>query len=339
MKKVTHLVPIDRVGGVEIAARTVDKSFHKNIYFNIEYIFTESDMHSKYSLFNIFLFKDCVTRIIKDKPDMLVISLWRSCIVGFFVKIFSPRIKLVLFSHSEADVHILDFLFTRILIPLTEQIWADSYISIVNRFKLFSSKLDYKIISYIPRKLDYLNNIALLPNFIYWGRIGAEKNLSRALKIFSLVAKFHKNSHFSIIGADGGDLDKVKEQVKELNIENMTTIYQSKDIVGIINIAKKCSFYLQTSLYEGMAVSVAESMQLGLVPIVTQVGEIANYCNYSNSIIIDSDIEAARDILMILDNYDRYNIMRKNASLEWENCQTYRESFCINSYELLSNVN
>ena len=42
--------------------------------------------------------------------------------------------------------------------------------------------------------------------------------------------------------------------------------------------AKKCSFFLQLSFYEGFAMSVIEAMQLGLVPVVTNVGEISNYC-------------------------------------------------------------
>ena len=56
----------------------------------------------------------------------------------------------------------------------------------------------------------------------------------------------------------------------------------------IKNFAKESSFFIQSSFSEGMGISVLESMQLGLVPIVTNVGNIKNYCKDNfNSIIID----------------------------------------------------
>ena len=49
--------------------------------------------------------------------------------------------------------------------------------------------------------------------------------------------------------------------------------------------AKNASFFIQLSSYEGMAMSVSESMQLGLIPIVTNVGQIKIYCkNLFNSL-------------------------------------------------------
>ena len=45
---------------------------------------------------------------------------------------------------------------------------------------------------------------------------------------------------------------------------------------GIKKLAN-ASFYLQTSKFEGFAMSVVESMMMGLVPVVTPVGEIGRY--------------------------------------------------------------
>ena len=51
-----------------------------------------------------------------------------------------------------------------------------------------------------------------------------------------------------------------------------------KDLDSIIELTEETSFYLQTSKLEGMAMSVIESMQVGLIPLVTNVGEIQYYC-------------------------------------------------------------
>ena len=46
-------------------------------------------------------------------------------------------------------------------------------------------------------------------------------------------------------------------------------IYSEMSFDEIKKYAKKSSFFIQSSIAEGMAMSVLESMQLGLVPIVT----------------------------------------------------------------------
>ena len=47
--------------------------------------------------------------------------------------------------------------------------------------------------------------------------------------------------------------------------------------------------------------SVVEAMQLGLVPVVTNVGEISRYCiDNFNSVIYKSDIETFDDISKLL---------------------------------------
>ena len=52
MKKLIHIVPINRVGGVEVAAQSVDGRIYNNFELNVRYIFQESDLKSNYSLFN-----------------------------------------------------------------------------------------------------------------------------------------------------------------------------------------------------------------------------------------------------------------------------------------------
>ena len=47
-----------------------------------------------------------------------------------------------------------------------------------------------------------------------------------------------------------------------------------------------------------MAFSVVEAMQLGLVPVVTAVGEIRAYChNGQNAVRIETDEQAVEDVL------------------------------------------
>src|SRR5690606_29152265 len=80
-----------------------------------------------------------------------------------------------------------------------------------------------------------------------------------------------------------------------------------------------CSFFLMTSSAEGMAVSVVEAMQLGLIPIVTPVGEIPRYCaGGENAILVHDDGEAVAEIISLLERPDKLASMRESARGFWE---------------------
>jgi glycosyltransferase involved in cell wall biosynthesis len=339
MKKLIHIVPINRVGGVEVAAQSVDGKVFNNFQLSVRYIFKESDLKSYYSLFNpSFAFKAAL-QISKEKPNLVIVSLWRSCLTGILIKLFRPKTKIVLFIHSVAESHILDFLLTRVMLFFSFAVWSDSDASLMQRFKFLNINKKSKVISYIPRTLKKNMSFNLEPNFIFWGRIGAEKGLDRALIIFSKVAKFYKNASFVIIGPDGGELENIKFFSKELGVFDRVQFYNAMAIDEIYTFAKNASFYIQTSKFEGMALSVVEAMQMGLVPVVTPVGEIFSYCNEDNAIIVHSNDEAVRDILLVLESRQDFESKSNNANLTWLKTDSYEESFfkecnnVINHYE------
>jgi glycosyltransferase involved in cell wall biosynthesis len=86
-------------------------------------------------------------------------------------------------------------------------------------------------------------------------------------------------------------------------------------------------FYLQTSIYEGMAMSVVEAMQLGLLPVVTPVGEIGSYCrDGGNAVVVNNDERAVADVLHLLTDPAAYGTLRQQAIEEWLDKPLYRES-------------
>ena len=86
----------------------------------------------------------------------------------------------------------------------------------------------------------------------------------------------------------------------------------------IYKIAQDCSFFIQLSSYEGMAMSVVESMQLGLVPIITEVGEIENYCqDLKNGIIYEGYNKTFEKVLKII-NDGKYSLLSSNAIKTWK---------------------
>jgi glycosyltransferase involved in cell wall biosynthesis len=76
-----------------------------------------------------------------------------------------------------------------------------------------------------------------------------------------------------------------------------------------------------------MAMSVVEAMQMGLVPVVTAVGEIASYCRQGdNSVVVESDQQAIETILSLLNCDEKFQAMRSKAIATWNGKPRYSES-------------
>ena len=330
MKSIVYLVPLDGNGGVEIAARTLQKLNNENFKFNLLYIF-----QNRSEVFNTFKLVKSIKKVLKSNPDILIVSLWRSALVGIFVKIFRPKIKVILFVHSEKDTHFFDFIVTRVAIFFSYELWFDSIASSKNRFRFILKKSNSNIVSFNSRKIKKFEDIKNKPNFIFWGRVSEEKGLFRSLEIFQGVLKFFPEATYTIIGSQEYEFPKIKQFCIDRNIHKSIRFFDEMEFKDIINQAKFASFYLQTSKFEGFAMSVVESMMMGLVPVVTPVGEISKYCSADNSIIVYSNMEAIRDIVMVLRDNDFFNNLSNLATQTWKGKITYKDSFVNNCLRIL----
>lgn len=330
LPNVLHLVPTDGYGGVEIAAKYAKNINSNKFKFNIGYIYDQQISTQNYSFaFNPFKIINSAIQINKNIPDIIILSLWRSVLIGLILKIFKRNISLILFIHSETDSHWFDKLLTFLGAIFSDEIWADSESTMEKRLQYYKIEKRKNIITFLPRNLKRIVDAYHKPmaNFIYWGRIGNEKQIDFSIQIFSKILTFYPNAIFRIIGPDGGSKTYLKNLIKKLKITKSIIWYDEQNIDKIIELAKKSSFYIQASKFEGMAVSVAEAMQLGLVPIVTNVGEIRKYCeDGKNSIIIkDFDTTVSR-IKSIIRSQKDFAKLSYNATNAWKNKGNYKDS-------------
>ena len=125
MLKVLHLVPYDGIGGVETAARSMAGCSTEAVEFQVEYIYPPAtSRQGRYALFYPGPMLRAARRIVAEKPDLLIASLWRSCLVALFAKLFYRRLRLVLFLHLPNDVHWLDRQVTRLAAALAYTLWG-----------------------------------------------------------------------------------------------------------------------------------------------------------------------------------------------------------------------
>lgn len=335
-KKVIHIIPYDGTGGVETAARSMDKKFQSGINFKIQYIFRKyPDKYKLIQKINPLSYFYCAFLIIRQKPDLLIVSLWRSCIVAILAKVFLRRTKVALFLHYPENVHVLDTILTNIMSYFSNELWADSKATFSSRIsnKINANK---KIISFVTHRLTPISQENMNKNFIFWGRLHQQKGLNRAIDIFRRIKLISPESKFFIIGPNGGEEEKLKKFTFDLKLQDSILFLGEMSFSKIKDFAKNASFYLQSSQLEGMGMSVVEAMQLGLIPVVTPVGEINNYCkNQYNSILIDKDDFFIKELSQLILNQNDRLRLRNNAIESWATKEIYSDSVYTASINLM----
>lgn len=337
MRKVLHLIPYDGIGGVEEAARSMaaDPS-RPGIDFALRFLFPNVRSRAqRLATFNPLRILAEARGIAAEAPDLLIVSLWRAALTGCLVKLLNRRVRLVLFVHNSADAHGLDFLATRAALRLADAVWTDSAASVQNRFRR-APRQPVTTISYLAHKLAPLPappaGTPPAPVFAFWGRLSAQKNLSRALALFAALRDNHPDARFLIIGPDGGQQALLQRDVAARGLSDAVTFAGPRPFDDIPAAVAEAGarFYLQTSTYEGMALSVTEAMQLGLVPVVTPVGEIARYCRDGDNAVLVGDATGPdavpAGLHALLTDGAAYASHRAGAVATWAGADAYTPS-------------
>ena len=72
--------------------------------------------------------------------------------------------------------------------------------------------------------------------------------------------------------------------------------------------------------------SIVESMQFGLIPIITNVGQAKNYCIHNKNSIIFSDLETTyTEVIKLINDRNKMQNLRNNAFNKWLRNSTYKE--------------
>lgn len=348
-KKVIHLIPQDGLGGVEQAARSLTPSSDLDIHIAFvsgsslrkDSIFEEIS-GPKVSLNSPMFYINGLKYLIKEKPDLLVSSLWRSSIISIMYALYNKlvvkrELKLVLFLHATEFAHLPDRIITTILSYLADEIWCDSEASKANLFENQRSSFKNKarVISFFIENKKMLEVNNKKNNFVFWGRLAKAKRLDKAIKLFGKINTEQPNSLFYIYGPDGGELKNLQTLVKELELENHVLFMGKKEPGEYPEQAISSKFFINTSSHEGMAIAVTEAMQLGLVPIVTPVGEIANYCTDGLNSIYYQD-SAYEKVLNAINDQTVYDSLSSNARTYWKQKVDYSMDFNQNCQRILS---
>lgn len=334
LSRVVHLIPRDGLGGVESAVRSLDPNKHKDLavlYMAGPSLRPVSRLFRTLSpdrgLWSPVAYWVALKELLRMRPKVLICSLWRASLVGIFAKILMPRTKLVVIVHATVISHFADKLVTSLACKMAEEVWCDSEASKVAVRELFGQEakkisfrvaVDVKLKGRQRRRLD----------FVFWGRHAHVKRLPRAVRLFNRVLAQHPDARFYIYGGEGPATEEVLRAAGEATRPDRIQLMGIKPPAEYPEPIPSCTFFLMTSRTEGAALAVVEAMQLGLIPVVTPVGEIANYCvDGVNAILVEDDQIAADRIISLAEDGQRLLAMTMAAVETWNDVPDYSSDF------------
>lgn len=299
-QKLVYILHELKVGGVEVALISAIPLLYKEyelrvvVLGTIEHSLIAHLTEAEQGVFQCFDFplytypfkvSKIVNYIVGLRPDYLVSSLWRSSWVGWLVHRKLPEVQYCAFVHSSVFFHRLDAFFTKKAIRSADAVFVDSVSAKHFIEQVAGIQINVRIVSfltfYTPDNNTVLARRAAAPNnrirFMFMGRINKVKNLPETITLIGLLVKQGYDLSLDIYGRPDDDFEQAQQRVKDLGLGDCIQFKGEINPNFRFETYGQYDFYIQLSMVEGMAMSVAEAMQNGLVCIVTPVGEIPNY--------------------------------------------------------------
>jgi len=178
--------------------------------------------------------------------------------------------------------------------------------------------------SFSSRLID--RQLKLVPVFLYMGRLDEAKGLYDMAEAFRLLKDDGIKFRFNLCG--DGPLKSIIPVFETLLEEDFT-------FHGVVwgetkeEIVEASDFFLLPSWFEGLPVSLLETMAAGTVPLITDVGSVNQYViDGITGIIVDkkNPLDLYRKIKKIINEPDLYKMLSVNAR------RKIAESCNINDY-------
>lgn len=133
--------------------------------------------------------------------------------------------------------------------------------------------------------------------FALLGRLGERKGAFDLIEAAGIAVK--QNQDIRIYMAGDGEVDRVRELVKQNHLEKNIEVIGWIDFEGKMELLKKCATLVLPSYHEGLPMSVLEGMASGKAIISTTVGAIPEVIKKENGILLEpGDISALAQALV-----------------------------------------
>ncbi len=329
---VVHVTHRLSTGGVETALRVFLESRRRDDYL-VMTLKDEDGGHPESvlagrGLNNPLTYVLQLWRLVTSPPAVLIVSLWRAALLGAAVKTVRPRVRLVVFLHNVRYKNRPDHWCHKVALAVCDVVFVDS--EAARRELVPDTPKPVRRISFVLRASEEeVRPVAQPPWYLaYWGRLAPQKRLDRSLELLAILRR-RADCRLVCIGTDDGDGERLRRRAAELQVDQWVEWLPEMPFDHIEEHVRRASFFVQLSDFEGMAMSVVEAMQMGLVPVVTSVGEIANYAeDGTNALVFRGDLEdLGSRVLELIEDPHKWRLLHDAAMETWRRTPIFTESF------------
>ncbi|GAC1326974.1 MAG: glycosyltransferase [Beijerinckiaceae bacterium] len=215
------------------------------------------------------------------KPNIIILSLARSNIFGRLVSLCTPQVKVITFEHNTQYQNRLSVLL-RWTSFLVDAVFYDHPITWSQVSGRFYPRLTLEAAAYVPlvvlaegpgcsltsRALD--QPILLLSA----GRLSRQKNYAELIRAIGLLRRNGADIRLTIFG-EGELRAELEELIGQLNLDMIVKLPGFDQ--HWMRHANQYTAYVQSSLFEGLCISVLQAMSVGLLVVSTDVGGVSAY--------------------------------------------------------------
>lgn len=344
-KKLVYIIQSLGIGGVEVALLSAIPALNSHFDFRLVCLHKINkdlighltlEEQSKIITFETIgiNYLHAIDFILKYKPDIIISSLWKTVFPCAVAKLLNKQIYYFQFVHSSVFFHQLDRMFLRWGLNIADAVLCDSESAKSFIKKELKKSKPIEIVSFLrlntPLDIPSKENVQTKALFV--GRIHPVKRIDRLLLLIERLKQNGLNFTVDIYGRDDGSLYEINKLIKEKKLQNNVYVKGEIAIDKVENLFGYYDYYFQTSEAEGMAMSVVEAMQHGLVCVLTPVGEIKNYAQQDeNAILIEDSFEQHLDqtikrIAKTLEDKEYYHKLSEKAHKTFKNHECFDKS-------------
>lgn len=309
-KEVIHVFWENKVGGAEMIGH------QESMEGNTQIFFLRTDT-------GFIRLMELVKLLHKANNLILITSLWKSHFCVLFVSFFiSGKYKWIMFIHSTKFFHFIDQLVTRAALLRAHLVIADgpeshSFISRYTRLPIEVYRISLKNLMIAP----WNSNVSVKYSFLFIGRIVSYKRLDRLIVLAELLSAKGVDYCMTVAGPIESEysLDMISLNRYGINYVGIVSSEEEK-----ARLYKGHNFLINLSDVEGLGLSVVEGICNGLIPVITKVGEMPNYCLEPHSIVWDPTVDI-NDLVRRIVNFTSSSLL-EHARHNFINLESYLNS-------------
>lgn len=182
--------------------------------------------------------------------------------------------------------------------------------------------------NWLPLKFTKKNIYTLKKDIdiLFIGRIEAQKNLTKFVKIIKIVSQSFPEIKVVIVG-NGSESKMIRDLIKECRLQKNITIYPTTSTPE--KFYSKSKIFLLTSDYEGFPLTLLEAISCGCYPVVNNIPELKIFFDHlTDKFIFKNQTEAIKIINNQLTKPDPQSLkyyQHKTISSQNENISLFIE--------------